>query len=569
MNGFTDTLKALGPVRLGILGAVGVATLIFFIFITSRIGTSNMELLYGDLSTSDAGAIAAELDAQQIPYEVSPDGTRIRVPADKVPQLRMRMAQQGLPSGGMVGSEIFDEPQGFGMTNFIQNINQRRALEGELARTVSTLNNIKSARVHLVLPKRELFSRTANKATASVFVTMRSPGRPPREQIQAIQHVVAAAVPQLDPNNVSVVDQNGSLLARGNGQDAADTIYDTAKEQQIGFESRMARRVEDLLAQTVGYGNARAEVSAELDFDRVTTSEEIYDPEGQVLRSTATTEELNESSDSQGVDTVSIGNNLPDADFGGDSSNTSSERGNRSQTTENYEISRTKRTHVKAVGSVKRLSVAVLVDGNYVTKTEGETTTQEYQPRSADELKNIEALVKRTIGFDESRGDSVEIINMRFAVPEAEPAPEGLELLGFEKQDMKRIIEIVVLGIVAIMVILIVIRPLLNRLLDAGGSAELTPAAAIQAGLDPALAGAAVGANGMITDQTIAGQLEAPNNLPVEHSDPSSEIERMLDLSQVEGKIRASSIKQVGDIISDNPEEAVAIVRNWLYQESA
>jgi flagellar M-ring protein FliF len=542
-------------VRLAAMGIVGLAFIGFFVYLATRLSSPEFSLLYRELESADGGAIVRKLDELKVPYQASADGTTISVPSDQVGRLRMVMAEAGLPSGGSLGYEIFDKPEGFGTTSFIQNINHLRALEGELARTVGTLAGIQQARVHLVLPKREMFSRTRQAATASVFLRLRPGAQIGREQIAAIQHLLAAAVPELEPSQVSIVDDRGSLLARGMGADSRELLMATADEKRLAFEQRTTRTIEDLLSRTLGYGKVRAEVSAELDFDRVVTNSEIFDPDSQVVRSTQTVEESNQSNERDALDAVTVANNLPTAEDDALGSGAQAEnRSNRTEETVNYEISKTIREHVRETGQVRRLSVAVLVDGIYNRTAEGET---EYQARPPEELAQIEALVRSAVGADPARGDTIEVVNMRFATPEAEFADAGdTTILGMAREDVFRIAEMVVLAVVAMLVILLVIRPLMARAFER--AQEVSPEDE---------------AERLLTDQSTAQpQLMGPGalaqDLALEEAAMGEELEQMIDINRVEGRVRASSMRKVGEIVDKHPEEAVSIIRNWLYQET-
>ncbi|WP_207476524.1 flagellar basal-body MS-ring/collar protein FliF [Arenibaculum pallidiluteum] len=556
MNNLLQTLRNLGPVRLAAMGIVALGLIGFFVYLTTRLSsTKEMALLYGELDRADGGAIAQKLEQMQVPFQVSPDGTRISVPAEQVGRLRMSMAQAGLPSGGSIGYEIFDKPEGFGTTAFVQNINHLRALEGELARTIQTVSGVQQARVHLVLPKREMFSRETQAATASVFLKLRPGARPGREQIQSIQHLIAAAVPQMQPDRVSIVDDKGSLLARGTGAENEDQMQATAQERRLAYEQRAARTIEDLLSRTLGFGKVRAEVSADLDFDRIVTSSEIFDPDSQVVRSTQTVNENNDSTERNNIDAVTVANNLPTAEDSASADNaTSRTRGARNEETINYEISRTTRNHVRETGQVRRLSVAVLVDGTYRTAEGGQT---EYVARPPEEMRQIEALVRSAIGADPVRGDTIEVVNMRFAAPEGEFAADaGTTFLGMQRDDLFRIAEMAVLAIVAVLVILLVIRPLMARAFER--SQEVAEEEE---------------AERLLTDQSAAQpQLMGPGalaqDLALEDAAMGDELEQMIDINRVEGRVRASSLRKVGEIVEKHPEEAVSIIRNWLYQET-
>lgn len=553
MNAFLQTLRNLGPMRLGAIALVTFSLLGFFGFITSRISTSPMALLYSELDTQDAGIIVQKLDAMKIPYEASTDGRILRVPSEQVGKVRMAMAAEGLPKGGSIGYEIFDQKEGFGTTSFVQNINHLRALEGELARTISAIGPIKSARVHLVLPRRELFSHNTQMATGSVFLHTRGGALLTREQIASIQHLIAAAVPQLQPDQISIVDSKGKLLARPSDGGSSGMSGGNREEMRSDYEKSLARKVEELLAQTLGYGKVRAQVSADLDFDRITTNSEIFDPESQVVRSQQTTTEDSTAADGSNG-TVSLTNNLPGGQAlggGAGSSNTSA----RAEETINYEINKTIRSQVRETGQIKRLSVAVVIDGTTIKAEDGTVT---YTERTEEELTKIKALVRSAVNFDENRGDKVEVVNMRFAQTDTgdEAGQSADMLMGVPKLDLLRIAETLMLAFIGLMVVLLVVRPILRRLFDGSGSA-------------PAGAGhdlLSEGSEGMPTARLASPTSSFGEQLEGESED--SEIEKMIDISRVEGRVKASSLRKVGEVVDKHPEEAVSILRNWIYQEN-
>ncbi|MBI1207816.1 MAG: flagellar M-ring protein FliF [Azospirillum sp.] len=552
MNSFAETLRNLGPARLAAIGAIGLAVIGFFIYLTGRLTTPPMELLYGELAAADAAAIGKRLDELKITYKVDPTGTRVFVPSDQVGRLRMQMAAAGIPAGGSVGYEIFDKSEGFGATSFIQNMNQLRSLEGELARTIGTLSQVQQARVHLVLPRRELFSRTQNKSTASVFLKLRS--QIGREQVAAIQHLVASSVPNLDPSQISIIDDKGNLLARGTASDSNEAIMANAEEKKVAYEQRMARVIEDLLGRSLGFGKVRAQVSAELDFDRITTNSDLFDPNAQVVRSTQSVNESSDAQDRDPLEAVTVNNNLPNANQQASRGNSpiSSNRTTRNEETINYEISRTQRTVVRESGNVRRQSVAVLVDGDYKPDPNGGAPI--YTPRPKEEMDQLAALVRSAVGFDAQRGDSLEVVNMRFASAAEEFAPAELGFLGIPKEDLFRIGEMLVLGIVAVLVILLVVRPLITRAFERPAEVDSEMDKLLTEGGAPAVLAAPSGA--------------LAQDLALEAAQADEELEQMIDINRVEGRVRASSLRKVGEIVDKHPEEAVAILRNWLYQET-
>ncbi|HEU0071333.1 MAG TPA: flagellar basal-body MS-ring/collar protein FliF [Alphaproteobacteria bacterium] len=546
-----ETIRNLGPIRLITIAGVLAGVVGFFFFLMTRLTAPDMALLYNDLSTSDSGRIVSKLESMNVPYELRGNGTTIMVPNDQVLRLRMSMAQEGLPAGGTIGYEIFDKSESLGTSSFVLNINHLRALEGELSRTIGSLAYVRSARVHLALPRRELFQRDQQEPTASVVLQMNGGRRLDKSEVAAIQNLVAAAVPRLKPARISIVDAQGTLLARGQDGDpaTAGNGAQSGDEARIAYETRAVRMVEDMLERILGAGRARVEVSAEMDFDRISTTSEKYDPDGQVVRSTQTVAE-NSNSKEAGSQTVSVQNNIPGQTPPSEGAGGTANASNRNEETVNYEISRTTQTHVRETGSVKRLSVAVAVDGNYDAQ-------KTYQPRSAEDLAQLGRLVKSAVGFDEKRGDSFEIANMRFAGNGIDEAEGPRPLFGLDKNDYIRIAEMVTLGIVGILVILLVVRPIVRRFLEA-------------------LPDAIASSTKMIAETTAAATAALPGSmpsgmggmLPAMGGDAGALGEATIDMQQVEGRVRESSVKKISEIVDKHPEEAVNILRNWMYRDN-
>lgn len=545
MNSFTETLKQLGPARLGLMGAMTVGLLLFFVFVSLRVSAPQMKLLYSDLSSVDSGAVATKLEENQIPYEVSEDGGRIQVPADQVGKARILLAEAGLPNGGSLGYELFDKTSGFGTTNFVQNINQVRALEGELARTISSMDNIRSTRVHLVLPQRELFSRESRPSTASVFLGIRPGAQIDNQKIMAIQSLVSSAVPDLKPGNVSVIDSNGNLLAKGEDE-GADLMSMKAEERRINYERRLTEKLEDQIGRIVGYGNVRTTVTAEINFDQINTNEEMYDPEGQVLRSTQSTTEKSSENDGGRGGAVGVENNLPAGSPDLLANGGPTTASDRQEEISNFEISKTIRSTVREVGEVKRLSIAVLVNGVTTTDAEGKQT---YTPRSKEELDQISALVKSATGFDEDRGDKVEVVNMQFAAIDTnEDVEDSTQLLGFDKNKLLDMAEMLTVTIMILLVVMLVLKPMVNRILTVEPGEKREPGPLPD----------------MIAARSPTPALAAPERM----SDLPQQEENLINIAGVDGKVKASSIKKVEEIVENYPSETVSVIRSWMTQES-
>ncbi len=553
MDAFLQTIRNLGPTRLAVAGSVIMLMIGFFIFLTARLASPQLALLYSDLDPGSASQIAQQLRGQKIEFDIRNNGTAVYVPSNEAPRLRMEMASKGMATGGIAtGYDIFDKQDTLSTTNFMQNVNLVRALEGEISRTIRSLVSVYSARVHLVTPKRELFSREKQEPSASLVLKMRGSNRLSHEQVLAVQAVVAGAVPGLTPNRISIVDDKGSLLARGfEDESSPDFMARKSEERRVGFERRMTRTIEELLENTVGFGKVRAEVSAQIDFDRISTTEEKYDPEGQVVRSTQTIEEQGSSKESEADRAVSVAQNLPDAIGAGESATaTSAEQ--RTEEVVNFEISKKVVSHTREGGVVKRLSVAVLVDGKYGPEVAPETEEPIYKDRTKAEMENLAVLVRNAIGFDADRGDSVEVINMRFAEPTIPEEPQIELFFGFDKDDLLRMAEIMVLSIVAILVILLVVRPLVSRAFES-------------------LPSAVEAAEGLLAERAPAPALAGPGGAPLpvlaEGVPEEESFEELIDIDRVEGRVKASSVKKVGEIVEKHPEEALSILRSWMYQE--
>ncbi len=555
MSSLPEFLKSLGTARLAALALVAVTLLGFFGFIALRMGSEPKALLFSDVGVEDAAKMIAELDAAQVPYELRGNGSMIYVPQSQVLRLRMTLAGKGLPAGGTVGYEIFDNADSLGTTSFVQNINHLRALEGELARTIRAIEGIEGARVHLVLPERELFSRDRREPTASIVLKV-SRNSLATQQVKAIQYLVSSAVDGLAPSRVSIVDERGTLLASGSGDDSQSMLTSTVDERRTNYETRMRTHLESILQRVVGADKARVEVTAQMDYNRITQTSDTFDPASQVVRSTQTVEDSSTSSDGIRNEGVTVGNNLPNANLGtaeGDAG--SRQASNRTEETVNYEISRTTKTEVMEPGRIKRLSVAVLVDGAYAPGADGNMV---YTPRSEEELAKIQALVKTAIGFDEARGDQVEVVNLQFAeTPGVDIGTDGdgaePGLFEFGRADIMRLAELAVIGVLALIAMFFVLRPLIARVAPgAAGSAGVASAQpAIPAGsANAALAGPDGG-------EGVAGALPSPDQLSED---------MLIDIAQVAGKVKQSSVRKIGELVNSHPDESISILRSWLHE---
>jgi flagellar M-ring protein FliF len=568
-----DFVKSLGAARMAAMAAVTLTLIGFFSFLMIQMTTPVMVPIFTDLTMDDAAAIMKDLDRQAIDYKLKDDGAVILVPKDKVARLRMKLAESGLPKGGGVGYEIFDKSDALGATSFIQNINHLRALEGELARTIRSLDRVQAARVHLVLPERPLFSRDKVEATASIVLKVRGELEP--GQVRAIRHLVATAVNGLKPEHISVVDETGRLLADGAGQDGT-LGGGNADERKTAYENRLRDQVESIVSSVVGPGHARVQLNADFDLNRITETSDKYDPDGRVVRSSQTREEQTSSAEGKDGGQVSVSNQLPGARADSTNSGGAKDQSKKTEEIVNYEISRTTKTEVIEAGRIKRISAAVLVDGRYVKDAKGDMV---YQPRSKEEIDRIAALVRSAIGFDAKRGDQVEVVNLRFAdtMPAPFDTPTGWnQYLQFTKDDIMGLAEKGVMVLLGLLVLLMVVRPLVRRMIAPDGMRGLAGSTGY-AGVAGALGGAGVeiGPDGKPIPGGGSGSITSGNgtNISIVNGEEavaiSNRTSTMIDVAQVQGQVHAQSVQKVGELAQRNPHEAVAIIRSWLHEDAA
>ena len=570
MQGFFDFVKSLGAARMAAMAAVTLALVGFFSFLMIRMTTPQMVPLFTDLSMDDSASIIKELDRQAIAYQLKGDGTVVMVPRDKVAKLRMNLAESGLPKGGGVGYEIFDKSDALGSTTFIQNINKLRALEGELARTIRSLDRVQAVRVHLVLPDRPLFSRDRADPSASIVLKVRGQLEP--QQVRAIRHLVATAVNGLKPERVSVVDETGKLLADGAAQDDPASGAN-ADERKAAFEKRLRDQVDAIVTSVVGPGRARVEISADFDMNRITETSDKYDPDGRVVRSSQTRDEQSAEGGSAGGP-VSVSSELPGsgAPAGGGGAR---DQNHKTEEIVNYEISRTTKTEVIEAGRVNRISAAVLVDGIYAKNDKGEMV---YAPRPKEQIDRIAALVRSAIGFNAKRGDQVEVVNLRFAetppVPVEEPAG-WMSYFQFSKDDIMRGADLGVMALLGLIVLWAVVRPLVRRIVTPDGAYAGAAGAAGVAGAMGFGGGAMLGPGGVSISGGGNGSITTAGgaNISIVGSDESVAISNrtsaMIDVAKVQGQVHAQSVQKVGELAEKNPHEAVSIIRSWLHEDAA
>ncbi|WP_028227625.1 flagellar basal-body MS-ring/collar protein FliF [Paraburkholderia ferrariae] len=506
------------------------------------------KVLYSNLSDRDGGAIITALQAANVPYKFSDGGGAILVPSDEVNEMRLRLASQGLPKNGSVGFELMDN-QKFGISQFAEQVNYQRALEGELEQTIESVASVKSARVHLAIPKPTVFVRDREAPTASVLVNL-YPGRALDDgQVAAITHMVASAVPDLPVRNVTVVDQDGNLLTQnssGAGLDASQLKY----VHQVEHDTQS--RIDAILAPLFGAGNARSQVSADVDFSKLEQTSEAYGPNGNPQQSAIRSQQQSISTEMQqgGASGVpgALSNQPPqpasapiDAPAGASGAAPATPISDHRDTTTNYELDKTVRHYSQAPGDVKRLSVAVIV--NYQPKLDAKGHAS-MQPLDAQKLAQVEQLVKDAMGYDAKRGDSVNVVNAAF-IPDTDA---NANLPWWRQPDIvalaKQVATWLGIGAVALFLYFVMVKPALRR-------AFPPPEAAA-----PALAGA---------DDAEPLLLDGLPPADRKHEDTDSEA-ALLAFESEKNKFERN-LEYARTIARQDPKIVATVVKNWVNDE--
>jgi flagellar M-ring protein FliF len=433
-----NSLSGARKLSLLVVTVLTLASIMTFVYFTNQ---EEYRVLFSNLTSEDASSILTKLKEKKIPYQLSPAGDTISVPTGKVSEIRLELASAGLPHGGGVGFEIFDNKT-LGATEFDQQLNYRRALQGELVRTINSLDEIQQSRVHIALPKESLFIDQQKKPTASVAIKLKTGRKLKQTQIEGIAHLVASSVEGLNPDDVMIVDNQGNIMSKGQGDSRLARMSSSQIEYQRNIEKEMGNQIQTLLENVVGQGKAVVRVNADLDFRITENTEEIYDPESPVVRSTQ------KQSDRM------------NAALGKASSGSEKEK---TDEVVNYEINKTIRKTVMPVGEIKKISIAVLVDGLYTKDPKGAAT---YQERPKKELESLEDLVRKSAGFNSQRGDQVAVTSMPFNKSDMEQGMVGQpwhDKIAFAVPILKYIVMLI--GI--LLVFLFIIRPLVRNMISA------------------------------------------------------------------------------------------------------
>jgi flagellar M-ring protein FliF len=443
---------------------------------------TDYQVLFSNLDTTDAAQITEKLKTDNTPYQLKDGGRAILVSSDKVYQLRLDFASSGLPKGDNVGFEVFDN-MSFGTTEFVQKLKYVQALQGELARTIKQFDSIEQARVHIVQSGDSLFAEQEKQATASVVIRLKQGKTLDQRQLQGIINLVACAVEGLKPSNVSVVDMAGGILTKSGEEGSVGATTETQFDYQKKIEKGFEKQIQTMIEPVVGVGKVVARVSADIDLRQINTSEETYDPDSAVIRS----EQHQSETSSAGAKTAASAGS-PDLQYqvyqtedGG--SGSSGNNYSKENSVVNYEISKVNRQTIDTSGNVKRLSAAVIIDGTYVTETGADgKASQKYVARDSKEMKTFEDIVKKAIGFSESRGDQVTVSNISFNLQKDNLDMSGEEKTGLIEYAKKGYKPLVNIGLV-VLFLLFAIRPLKKWLNNSSG---YVPMKALQQGdLEP------------------------------------------------------------------------------------
>jgi flagellar M-ring protein FliF len=448
-----------------------------FIFLMNWAGNPEFHPLYTNLDANDAGIILSHLKDQKIPYRLSANGSAILIPQEKIYETRMQLASEGLPQGGSIGFELFDNTK-LGMTEFAQNVNYQRALQGELVRTINGFEEVDSCRVHIVMPEKSLFVKDEEAASASVVLKLHHGKWLSQQQVQGIVHLVSSSVSRMGPENVTVVDSSGRLLTGSKDQAGIATLSSDQLDYQVKVERKLENRVLTMLEKALGANRAIVRVSCALNFQQHEMTEERFLPENQVIRSEQMFNETAKEADPIPQGIPGIQSNLPESSPAQnqtiDNENTTFAKQDR---TVNYEIGKLTRRTLDPVGDIERVSVAVLVDGTYHSRTEENgDLVWTYSPRSPDELTKIENLVKSAVNFVAARGDKVEVVNIPFETNQmAQPDDDSVfETWMSRLKDYKPYFKYAFLGLFLILTFFFVVQPLIKWLTThTAGDAEI------------------------------------------------------------------------------------------------
>ena len=507
VNQLTQFFRRLTFRQRVMFGTVALVSIIAISILVNVINRPSYATLFSSLNEADASKIVEKLKEKTIPYQLEDGGKTILVPKQQVYDLRLSLAGEGLPQSSIIGYEIFDRTN-LGISDFVQKINYRRALEGELARTILDLEEVEGARVHIVVPEKALFKEDEKMATASVVLKLKS-GRPLRhETVQGISHLVASSVEGLEPNNVTIVDSRGVLLSDNAPTNSLTALSSTQYELQQKVEAYLSAKAQGMLEGVVGHGNALVQVNADLDFTQAERNLEQYDPENTAVRSEQTSEEKSSSSDSAPPST-------------------------RTSSVTNYEVNKTVEHIVESVGSIKKLSVAAMINGTEKSVEKNGEKSSEYVPLKTEEINQLTEIVKRAVGYSLVRSDEISVVNIQFGNTLQQ------EDLVYKEQPYSNWYDIgeKVLLVGFMIAALFIIRSLLNKTVIHSKESEIG-----------------------VEVRTPQGLLVASKRVPIRLPSAEDEISE-------EVLLRAEKRKRIVEYVNNKPDDAARLLKVWLAED--
>lgn len=554
MNNFIKTIKSLGKTKLISLAAIMGTLLLFFGYLITKGATTSLVPVSEEIETFEMGKVIEKLESMNIDYKITDRGI-LMVHKDEKSKVLITLAGLGVKTN-ITGYELFDKVDSFSATNFMQTINNIRAIEGEITRSILTFHNIKNARVHINIPKKSIFQEAEFQPRAAVLLDVKKNKTVENEQIKAIQNLVSVSVVNMKPSSVKVMDTNGKLLSKESDEDSSISDIKNCNDIKFNYESRLKYQLEDILERSLGIGKVRVNVSVDMDFNQFSENSEKYDPNEKVVRSEQLSDEKTDESSSENQMTIEKEIKEEDAEKNSEKSKNNS---SKKQQTKNYEISKTIKSLIKNPGEIKQISVAVLVDGSY--KINEKTKQEEYIARSESDIEKISALVKSAIGFKKERNDKVEVVNMRFHQEKFDLNEERQQFIyGFKKDSVLAIFDKITIGTILLFIIIVVIKPIIQNALKLKS-------------IDPE----SIDDIMQFTDNfELVKQGAKMTNVTNNHlngaggsgvaggKDVTDDIEEKINIEKIDGMIKKSSVQGISELIDKYPDRSVVVLREWL-----
>jgi flagellar M-ring protein FliF len=547
MNFFTkvsgqikDFLTGLSAGRKMALAVTAVAILLFIVGMIFWASQQNYQpITHGNMSAEDSANVMRLLREKKIPFQVDVTGKQVMVPSEYLNDLRLELAMQGMPQSNGTGYELFDK-QSFGTTSFVNKLNQKRAMEGELMRSINTIKGVKRSRVHLAMPEKSAFVQDQKKVTASVVLDLESGVQLNEKQIFGISHLISSAVEGLDSANVAILDSFGKELSK-NSRDSLISLTSEQSEYKRKLEEGYQQKIEDVLSKVVGEGRVKASITADLDFSNVQESQTILDQDGATVRSSQKIAENMEGSRPVASGPAGATSNTPGEQPGVVNPNAVKNNTNKSNEIVNYDIPKTIRTTSRPVGSLKKLSVAVLIDGKTVKTTAADGKVESKNEQwSAEKIKEFEALVTGSLAIDKKRGDTLEIKNMEFAREDFIEAEKLLDASVFRSY-IQQIVLYSVIALVIVLFFFFVVRPYIRWITENTTESVDTFLPQTIEELEK------------IQKSSVLSQLD----------DVIPDLPDRLDPDKIEGEMIR---EKISTLIDNNPHKASLILRDWLAQ---